>query len=93
MVSTPSSLDSLLLRITTYEDKLTCDDIRRDLTSAQKQDYIAAVKCLQNTAGLLGKYWSGARSRFDDYVATHINLTEYVHFTVSRRADAGLLEV
>lgn len=56
---------------------------RRNLTSAQKQEYIKAVKCLQSTKGRLGKYWPGVRSRFDDYVVTHINLTEYVHFTVS----------
>jgi tyrosinase len=56
---------------------------RRALSTAEKSDYISAVKCLQAKPGQLGNLFDGVRSRFDDYFAVHIDLTEQYHFTVS----------
>lgn len=55
---------------------------RRTLSTAEKSKYISAVKCLQSEAGQMGHLFDGVRSRYDDYFAVHINLTEQYHFTV-----------
>jgi len=47
----------------------------------QKLDYIHAVKCLQSKPGLSGDLAPGVRSRFDDFVATHVNQTLSIHST------------
>lgn len=49
----------------------------------EKEDYINAVNCLakkpaQTPAGLA----AGAKTRYDDFVATHINQTLFIHGTV-----------
>jgi len=52
------------------------------LSSNQKKSYIAAVKCLQSKPALTpGSLVSGAKTRFDDFVATHINQTMSIHYT------------
>jgi hypothetical protein len=53
------------------------------LTPWEKTDYINAVKCLakkpaKTPAGLA----AGAKNRYDDFVATHINQTLAIHGTV-----------
>ncbi|EEH36257.2 tyrosinase central domain-containing protein [Paracoccidioides lutzii Pb01] len=69
----------------------TCDientAVRREwntLTADEKKEYINAVLCLQK----LESIWPqsevpGVRSRFDDFVALHIQQARLVHFTAS----------
>ncbi|TGJ87734.1 hypothetical protein E0Z10_g1063 [Xylaria hypoxylon] len=59
--------------------------VRRDwktLSSAQKKEYIAAVKCLQKKPSIADPTFApGSRSRYDDFVAVHINQTLSIHGT------------
>ncbi|KAK1834076.1 hypothetical protein QBC39DRAFT_301341 [Podospora conica] len=59
--------------------------IRREwgsLSSTQKTAYINAVKCLQSKpAKTPSSLVPGAKSRFDDFVGTHINQTMTIHWT------------
>ncbi|KAH8887135.1 Di-copper centre-containing protein [Thozetella sp. PMI_491] len=52
------------------------------LTVDERKAYIAAVKCLQSKPALTpSSVASGAKTRFDDFVATHINQTLTIHYT------------
>ncbi|GAB7359888.1 hypothetical protein MBLNU230_g7416t1 [Neophaeotheca triangularis] len=51
------------------------------LKDQEKKDYIAAVKCLQTKPAISGDLVPGARSRYDDFVGTHINQTLSIHGT------------
>ncbi|KAK6209976.1 hypothetical protein QIS74_11560 [Colletotrichum tabaci] len=59
--------------------------IRREwgsLRREEKLDYVKAVQCLQSKpARSPSDIVPGAKSRFDDFVATHINQTFTIHFT------------
>ncbi|KAI0542229.1 hypothetical protein GGR58DRAFT_300870 [Xylaria digitata] len=59
--------------------------VRRDwkyLSSAEKKQYIAAVKCLQSKPSTADPSFApGARTRYDDFVAVHINQTLSIHGT------------
>ncbi|KAF4782518.1 hypothetical protein HER10_EVM0013273 [Colletotrichum scovillei] len=59
--------------------------VRREwgtLSKSEKLDYINAVKCLQSRpARTPASQSSGAKTRFDDFVATHINQTLTIHYT------------
>ena len=52
------------------------------LSDDEKIAYIDAVKCLQEKPSLSGSEAPGAVSRFDDFVAIHINQTFFIHATV-----------
>ena len=53
------------------------------LSAAQKTAYISAVQCLQSKPSKSGSLAPGAKSRYDDFVAAHINQTLTIHGTVS----------
>ncbi|KAI0408570.1 Di-copper centre-containing protein [Xylaria palmicola] len=59
--------------------------VRRDwnaFSSAQKKQYIAAVKCLQKKPSIADPAFApGSRTRYDDFVAVHINQTLSIHGT------------
>ncbi|KAF2815951.1 Di-copper centre-containing protein, partial [Mytilinidion resinicola] len=55
----------------------------RTLSSSEKLSYIAAIKCLQTKPALTSRDFSGVRSRYDDFLATHINNTDFIHFVMS----------
>ncbi|KAK3325055.1 hypothetical protein B0H66DRAFT_109635 [Apodospora peruviana] len=59
--------------------------IRREwgtLSTSDKKAYITAVKCLQSKpANYPASVAPGAKTRFDDFVATHINQTLSIHYT------------
>ncbi|KAK2882370.1 hypothetical protein FQN49_000425 [Arthroderma sp. PD_2] len=52
------------------------------LSKRSRREYIEAVQCLQKKAPLISKEdVPGARSRFDDFSATHILQTPFIHFS------------
>ncbi|KAI1426985.1 hypothetical protein F5Y12DRAFT_223882 [Xylaria sp. FL1777] len=59
--------------------------VRRDwkaFSSTEKKQYIAAVKCLQAKPSIADPTFApGARTRYDDFVAVHINQTLSIHGT------------
>ena len=59
------------------------DRLRGSLTRRQRAEYIRAVKCLQaKPPKAPAELVPGARSRFDDFTAVHINQTLDIHFNV-----------
>lgn len=58
--------------------------VRREwgtLSPADQNAYIQANLCLMNAPAHSGAFAPGARSRYDDFVAQHINLTLVIHAT------------
>lgn len=56
---------------------------RSTLSSDEKKAYTDAVLCVQNSAALTpSDLIPGAKTRFDDFVGTHINQTMFIHYTV-----------
>lgn len=56
------------------------DVYRSALTSAERIDFTSSVQCLMNTPSKMPKDVApGARSRYDDFTATHINNTLLMH--------------
>lgn len=54
----------------------------RDFSPEQRKSYIQSVLCLQKLPSQTPSDLApGARSRYDDFVATHINQTQTIHFT------------
>jgi tyrosinase len=57
---------------------------RSALTKPERKNYIDAVKCLNKKPALTpASVAAGAKSRFDDFVVTHVIQTYWVHGTVS----------
>ncbi|KAK9481697.1 hypothetical protein V1527DRAFT_486371 [Lipomyces starkeyi] len=52
----------------------------RALPNNEKLAYINAVKCLQLQPSHLSHVYDGTRCRFDDFQATHISNTDYIHW-------------
>ncbi|KAB8231515.1 tyrosinase family protein [Aspergillus alliaceus] len=59
--------------------------VRRDwrtFSTLQKKAYINSVLCLQNLPSRTPAHVApGAKTRYDDFVATHINQTQIIHYT------------
>lgn len=53
--------------------------VRAALTKKERKDYIKAVQCLRRLPSKGPEEWSAARTRYDDFVALHVNLTQTVH--------------
>ncbi|KAF2754987.1 tyrosinase [Pseudovirgaria hyperparasitica] len=70
-----------------YSEECTLENVslRREwgtLTDSEKKGYIAAVKCLSKLPPLTPtSLETGVRSRYDDFVLTHINQTLNIHGT------------
>jgi len=61
------------------------NDDRGALSARERKDYINAVKCLASKPNKTpASQFPGARNRYDDFVATHMNQTLSIHSTVSR---------
>lgn len=57
---------------------------RKVLSDQEKKDYISAVLCLREKPSKADPAFApGARTRYDDFVAVHINQTLSIHGTVS----------
>ena len=52
-----------------------------NLSKQERREYIAAVKCLASKPAKSGASAPGAKNRYDDFVATHINQTINIHGT------------
>lgn len=60
------------------------------MSKSGRLDYINAVKCLRTKPAQTGDTHAGAKSRYDDFQALHIDQTDYIHFCVGRRASYWL---
>lgn len=57
---------------------------RKNFSGTERKAYIAAVRCLQTKPSTADPAFApGARTRYDDFVAVHINQTLSIHGTVS----------
>lgn len=57
---------------------------RSDLSVPQREEYIASVKCLMNKPSKLSASEApGAKSRYDDFLAAHIQQTPNIHNTAN----------
>lgn len=55
-----------------------------DLTTDERDDYVKSVKCLMSSPSKLSAtQYPGAKTRYDDFVVVHMNMTPSVHSTAS----------
>ncbi|KAE8153924.1 hypothetical protein BDV25DRAFT_136491 [Aspergillus avenaceus] len=55
--------------------------LTRELDQSEKKEYIDAIWCLRHLPSHLpSKEYPGARDRWDDFVVSHINYTNVIHF-------------
>ncbi|KAK7957228.1 uncharacterized protein PG986_006450 [Apiospora aurea] len=52
----------------------------RHLSDGQRQQYIGAVQCMMKEPGTATATLSIVRNRFEDFLATHVKQTDFVHF-------------
>lgn len=85
------ALDQTLANLpSSSEDSEACTRetlrIRRDwrtFSKPEKEDYINSVLCLQELPSRTPSHLApGAKTRYDDFLATHINQTLEIHYTV-----------
>ena len=58
----------------------------RTLSNPQRRAFIDAILCLQQLPSQTPpEFAPGAKTRYDDFIATHINQTAQIHFTVRSR--------
>lgn len=56
----------------------------RTLTTAQKKNFISAIKCIQTKRSLFpAGQVPGSKGLFEDFAAVHINQTLFIHYSVS----------
>jgi len=55
---------------------------RGDLSIDQRKDYVRAVLCLQALPAKTTAWAPGAKSRFDDFIVVHVQMTRQVHASV-----------
>lgn len=61
---------------------------RVNLSLGERHEYIDAVKCLmRKPAKTPMSFAPGARNRMDDFTASHVNQTLFIHFSVSLRSS------
>lgn len=53
------------------------------MTDGQRQQYIGAVQCMMQQPGTATATLPIVRNRFEDFLATHVKQTDFVHFVVS----------
>lgn len=62
--------------------------VRATFSYFEKRSYINAVKCLQSKPSITPPSAApGAKRRYDDFAATHINQTLIIHETVVQGRD------
>ena len=62
---------------------------RGDISKKERREYIAAMLCLMSRPSRLDQTeYPGAKTRYDDFVAVHINQTLAIHGTVSIDVEA-----
>ncbi|KAI0976146.1 Di-copper centre-containing protein [Xylaria arbuscula] len=84
-----STLDSQFNTSTSVQERSTCNLSNavarrnwKNFSCAERTHYIAAVKCLQTKPSIADPTFApGARTRYDDFVAVHINQTLSIHGT------------
>ncbi|KAJ5648559.1 hypothetical protein N7490_004931 [Penicillium lividum] len=80
-----TSIDTIIKNSSKKNNTCTLENLRvrrnwRAFTSAEKKSYIKSVLCLTKARSITPTHVApGARSRFDDFVATHISQAYHVH--------------
>ena len=60
------------------------DKYSRDLSLPERKAYSDALVCLQNLPSALdSSIYPGSKTRYDDFVVAHINMTGFIHASVS----------
>jgi tyrosinase len=63
------------------------------MSTASRQSYVNAVQCLMSSPAKSDPSFApGARTRYDDFVAVHINQTLSIHGTVSYKYSVTIYQ-